>query len=223
MSSSAATYEENKTKHKRISSSKYWISNAIDEYVEGALSIYGNQYVIIDKRDSHVPSEVFTSKSTPKVYVVNNYPVHEKIQSYSNDIFSVIEEAKVLLTLRDDWDENGGLSTDKETFENATRFLMRYYDALSNLGHSLEKPFIDITVNGGISLKWENKKAQFYIIFNKGSKDYAYYYGESRNEQKPDKIKSGINVHSSEVDEFLLVWFKKHLSVYATSWNIIGG
>jgi hypothetical protein len=222
MSSSAITYRENKTKHKRITASKYRISNAIDEYEVGAKSIYSNQYVMIDRIASHVHSEVFTTKDSLRASVVTNYPVNKKTQSYTINILSAIEEAKVLLSLRDDWDENGGLSTDTKTFEHATNFLMRYNDALSNLDHTLEKPFIDITVNGGISLKWENKEAQFYILFNKGAKDYAYYYGESSNEQKPDKIKSGINLYSNEIDEFLLVWFKKYLCDDATTWKKIG-
>lgn len=122
-----------------------------------------------------------------------------------------IEEAKALLKYEDDWDDNGSLSTSNETFTFATSFLRKYADALACAHFSIDIPFIDITVDGGISLKWENDKAIFFIIFEKDATDFAYYYGENKNSKQPDKIKNGYKI-SDIVDDVLIAWMKKNIA-----------
>lgn len=136
----------------------------------------------------------------------------QKIQKRIDPIQEAIEEAKVLLDYQFDWDDNEGEPTDLKTLNTANTFLTSYSIALILSGSSLSVPYFDITPTGGISLKWENENAIFFIIFNKGNNDVAYFYGESKDESRPSKLKSGINP-TGKLDGILLAWMKDYLSI----------
>jgi hypothetical protein len=211
MSNLAEYYEKDKTGVLDCARGKYRIINCVDKYEVNDHEIE-NIYVPKFRRMGRLPVNTpvdFLSIKFPTLWQAHN-AWEDVIFNVKNDINSAIEEAKVLLTFQEDWDENGALPTDIETFDLASTFLQRFNLILAGGFFTLEKPFIDITNKGGISLKWENDRAEFYIIFNKLNKDFAYYYGESKNDDKPDKIKSGIDLHLTHVDEFLLFWFKKY-------------
>lgn len=131
-----------------------------------------------------------------------------------NRIQEVIDEAQILLSYKDDWDDNGAIATDNNTFEIASKTLLKISEKLIDSRYSIEVPFIDLTVNGGISLKWENDKAQLFIIFEKGETQFAYFYGECKNKELPSCYKSGIDLTRENVDSVLLAWIKENLSKY---------
>lgn len=142
---------------------------------------------------------------------IYNYSVKEPTSKLPESIENVIKEAQVLLTYDFDWDENEGEPTDSYTLEKATHFLELYSSKLLNEQKILEVPTIDIMPDGSISMKWDTKTAQFFIIFKKGDFKFSYYYGEKKDENLPSKIKDGIENFGS-INPILLIWMKEYLS-----------
>jgi hypothetical protein len=218
MSDTILLYVAEKTSKKESSRNKYRIFNCAIGYHEGfSEKTHFYQHKLKSRNSSDMFHPIFTLHQTafPTQLQAHN-AWNDIVFGEKNEIQLAIEEAKVLLTFQENWDENGALPTEKGTFKFASTFLSRIHNALANIDFILEVPFIDITNKGGISLKWENERAQFYIIFNNENANFAYYYGESKNEEKPDKIKSGIDLNTGQVDNFLLDWFKLYLCNYGT-------
>lgn len=131
-------------------------------------------------------------------------------------IVDQIEEAREILDYPLDWDEEGGLPTDKETFTEAVSFIVSYaLWVFENHDEIIIPPYIDIMKDGAVSVHWETDRAQLLIIFNKAEdfkpeeEKLAYFYAERKENNIPFKsaIKPG-----AEVDEFIGLWMKKNLT-----------
>lgn len=127
-----------------------------------------------------------------------------------------VEEAKEILDYPFDWDEEGALPTDKETFAAAASFTIEYALWIyENYQEIVASPYIDIMKNGAVSVHWETDEAQLLIIFNRaeefkpGEKKLAYFYAERKENKIP--FKSAIQPHAP-VDEFIGLWMKRNLT-----------
>jgi hypothetical protein len=86
-----------------------------------------------------------------------------------SEIKQAIVEAKDILYLKDDWDDEGADATDEETFLSAISFLVMYSKHLfKHHGAVIDTPFIDILRDGSIGILWDNPK---YAITNGGDVD----------------------------------------------------
>ena len=99
-----------------------------------------------------------------------------------------ISESKYLLELEEDWDDEGANVTTFETYKNAVDFVITSSKFLNNYNSKLEKPFIDITRDGSISVQWDTPKASFFIIFKKIIKSMP------TNMVKKKKLRLGLNI-----------------------------
>lgn len=127
-----------------------------------------------------------------------------------------IQEAKEILTYPSDWNDEGALSTDEETFKKAASFVIKYALWIYNKYNTIViTPYIDIMTDGSISVHWKKEEAQFLIIFNKkeafkqNEKELAYFYAEGRDNKIP--FKSAVDPYAP-VDEFIALWLEKNLT-----------
>lgn len=121
-----------------------------------------------------------------------------------------IEEAKVILDYEDDWDDEGAVATDVNTFTKAIDFVVQYSVFIYNSYKAiLKEPYIDILRDGTISVHWEaSKNNQMLIIFKKDEGEIAYYYAQQGDRKIP--LKSAI-IPGEQVDETLALWMMKYL------------
>jgi len=121
-----------------------------------------------------------------------------------------IEEAKVILDYEDDWDDEGAVATDVNTFTKAIDFVVQYSVFIYNSYKAiLKEPYIDILRDGTISVHWEaSKNNQMLIIFKKDEGEIAHYYAQQGDRKIP--LKSAI-IPGEQVDETLALWMMKYL------------
>lgn len=124
------------------------------------------------------------------------------------NIADSIKEAKQILEYEDNWDEEGAIETDLETFKKAVDFLTLYSIYLLKYG-TIDKPFIDIMRDGSVSIMWETEKATLLVIFKKGNKALSYLYGQPKDDTKQPFPYSVENV--SKIDEILALWMRQYL------------
>lgn len=127
-----------------------------------------------------------------------------------------VEEAKEILDYSFDWNEEGALPTDEETFAKAASFTIEYALWIyENYEEIIATPYIDIMKNGAVSVHWENDEAQLLIIFNRAEdfkreeEKLAYFYAERKENKIP--FKSAVKPNAA-VDEFIGLWMKKNLT-----------
>ena len=135
---------------------------------------------------------------------------HEFILPYNlGQISDAILESEYLLDLEEDWDDEGADSTNFETYKNAIDFVISSSKFLNTYSSKVEKPFIDITRDGSISVQWDTPKATFFIIFKKNNKEYAYYYGQEKETNIGFKYRLKL---SDKTDLITLSWMLQYLT-----------
>jgi hypothetical protein len=126
-------------------------------------------------------------------------------------IQKAIEDAQELLTYKDNWDDEGALSTDVKTLENATSFLKNYAIHLyGKYAALISDPSINIMKDGSVYLFWETAKGKLLIVFTKEKSDTAYFYGESKAEQSNIPWKGGALL-KKKTEDSLALWMKDYL------------
>ena len=122
-----------------------------------------------------------------------------------------IEEAKIILAYEDDWDDEGAIATDVDTFEKAINFIVQYsVFVYNNYSIILKEPYMDILRDGSVSIHWEAaKNTQLLIVFKKEEDELAYFYAEQGDRKIP--FKSAI-IPGEQVNETLALWMKNYLS-----------
>ena len=121
-----------------------------------------------------------------------------------------IEEARIILEYEDDWDDEGAIATEIDTFEKAVNFLVDYSTFVyKNYAVILKEPYIDILRDGSVSVHFEAaRNTQLLIVFKKEENELAYFYAEQGDRKIP--FKSAI-IPGEPVDETLASWMKNHL------------
>lgn len=134
-----------------------------------------------------------------------------QLPSALKNIADHIEEAKEILNYADDWDDEGAVATDSNTFAKAVSFIVDYSKYIyEQFDIILNVPYIDILRDGSVSVHWENnEKNQLLIIFKKADEELAFFYAEQSARKIP--FKSAI-IPGGPVDETLAIWMKNHLS-----------
>jgi|SRR5690554_2419067 len=137
----------------------------------------------------------------------------EKFELYSNLklIGDQIEDGAEILSRDENWDDDGALATDTETFLKAARFIVQYANHVHDKYHeTLTAPYIDILRDGAVSVHWEaENNAQLLVVFKKKENELAYFFAEQGERKIP--LKSAI-VPNDPVDETLALWMKNYLN-----------
>ncbi len=140
---------------------------------------------------------------TLKIKIENCLVIEVPTQLY--EIKEAIDEAAYILTLEEDWDDEGGMPVDKYTFIRAAMFLINYSVwLLENHRIFLSRPQIHPGPNASVDILW--RSANYRMLINVPSdvaKDVAFYGDDKKNGKS---IKS--NVSPEGVEEFLAIWLK---------------
>lgn len=128
-------------------------------------------------------------------------------QIHINPLENLIENAKSILNLPFDWNDEGALTIDETTFNNSTSFLKQYVNFISNyLNTEIKLPEINPCPDGSIDLEWHTDNAQLLINIrqDKEGNYTAFYYGDRHNNKMQIKGSTPVN----EFSEHLAVWMK---------------
>lgn len=125
-----------------------------------------------------------------------------------------IEDAKEILDYEFDWDDDQGMPTDIETFQNAINFVVDYSVRIFQTQNTiLSTPYIDIMKDGAISVHWETEKGQLFIIFDRNEtltrNGLAYFYAVNKLDGIP--FKSAIRLEDP-VKKHIAEWMEENLS-----------
>lgn len=185
------------------SGSVYEASERLDKSFFNQFS-YTTPVKVIKERSYIEPSKIAPKKVS---LLINEKSVEIPIDL--KHIADQIEEAKEVLDYEFDWDDNGAIPTDADTFGKAAFFVKDYALYLFQM-HSvvLTSPYIDILKDGAVSVHWETPNAQFLIVFKRDNDNLAYYFAKHKDNKIP--FKSAIEL-GKPVDEFLALWMKKNL------------
>jgi hypothetical protein len=128
----------------------------------------------------------------------------------SSDNFELtINESKELLTLVENWDEQGAKKPDSGAYKVAINFLRLFADEIFRKNRVfLLSPYIDVMPDGSIYLHWDLNHTKFLIIF-KRKEGIHYFYGEKNG----IPFKGGIDM-SQPIEEYshLMDWMKNNLT-----------
>lgn len=125
------------------------------------------------------------------------------IQLY--EIKKSIDDAKYMLDLEEDWDDEGGMPVDKNTFIRAIKFLINYSVwLLRNQSIFLVPPQIHPGPDGSIDILWRTKNYRMLINVLPNPERQFEYYGDDKKDGNSIKGK----VPSNGVQEFLALWLK---------------
>jgi len=121
-----------------------------------------------------------------------------------------IEEGKEILQYEDDWDNEGAVATDSNTFLKAAKFVIQYsVHIYKDSSVILTTPYMDILRDGSVSVYWESAKSnQLLVIFNKRKDEPAVFYAEQGDRKIPLK---GAIIPDEAIDESLAIWMKNYL------------
>ena len=119
------------------------------------------------KTDSDRFKSSSESHDTPTVAItINN--LEWQLPVLLKALADQIEDAKEILDCEFDWDDDQGMPTDIETFQNAINFVVDYSVRIFQTQNTiLSTPYIDIMKDGAISVHWETEKGQLFIIFDR--------------------------------------------------------
>ena len=123
----------------------------------------------------------------------------------NDSILKVIDESKSLLSLGDNWDEEGALAIPKDIWNRAINFLKNYSEyILHDKATIIKAPQINPCRDGSIDMSWRTPKARMLINFKNDGSDLAHYYGDYYN--SINSIKGYVK--TDEIQEFLATWMK---------------
>lgn len=105
-----------------------------------------------------------------------------------SSIVSSLKFAEKILTLEDNWDNNGAEKISSDTWLAAVSFLVKYSETVyTNGGLIIDAPNIYPSASGSIDIDWETETYGLLINIAKGGK-VATYYGDDKLEQKTEGI-----------------------------------
>jgi hypothetical protein len=115
-----------------------------------------------------------------------------------------ISNAQSILTLKDNWDDEGARQIHKNIYDNAIIFLKKYsLFILNDLETVIAAPEINPVKDGSIDLEWHTPHARMLInIKNNG---VIAYYGDNYNDLNSIKGK----IVAEPIQKFLAVWMRK--------------
>jgi hypothetical protein len=97
-----------------------------------------------------------------------------------SNVLRVIEDSRKILSLPEDWDDEGGARITEETWNRATEYLRRHAQALySRQGVRIPAPRILPDPSGGIDLHWKTEKRELLVNIPAPIAEPASFYGDA--------------------------------------------
>lgn len=125
-------------------------------------------------------------------------------------LVKALVDSQNLLTLPNDWDDEGASATDFPTLKKAVDFIVKYSEYILKTPRDIviDTPDIDILRDGSISVNWETDKGSFLIIFKRGEHEFTYLYGKDRETKRtfPYAIKN-----DQSIDQITALWMSQYL------------
>ena len=169
------------------------------------------------KFSKNIPKSKFNSCYEPyfKIVVkIQNVPIQISDHHFSlpvslNHIAGAISKSQAILSLDNDWDDDGADATNLSTYLKAINFVVNYSKFIfESLRVVIDYPDIDILRDGSIGVFWETKKATFLIIFKKNVNRYSYLFGNNKIDGIP--FKYAID-NQGIIDEITAKWMSQNL------------
>jgi hypothetical protein len=122
------------------------------------------------------------------------------------NIAFAIENARPILDLDEDWNNNNAKRIEETTWNNAVIFLIEYSKYILNeFGCIIKSPEINPSSNGSIDLVWRTKNARLLINFKPTNNQVmCSYYGDLFNDLQPIK---GV-IADRTIQKHLAFWMK---------------
>jgi hypothetical protein len=175
---------------------------------------YHSNYYSLNKFNKH---DYLGEYHIDHLFTESNYNISYKVTDFEYEIpiqlkkiIDEIERSRYILDLEDDWDDEGAIATNIETFNKAIKFILDYSLHIFKIGKLIETPKIDILRDGSVSVNWETHKASFLIIFKITNAKYSYYYGETKIDNIPFKL--AISNGNKNIDEITALWMSENLA-----------
>lgn len=123
-----------------------------------------------------------------------------------DNIYQSINESKKLLSLNDDWDDNGALACREFIYDRAIYMLVLYSQSvLKTYNIKIFSPEINLGRDGSIDLQWRNEKIILLINIQNSENIDVHYYGEDYSSKT---ILKGF-IESSMLNKDLIYWMQK--------------
>lgn len=113
------------------------------------------------------------------------------------DIYHEIEESKYILDFDDNWDGEGSIHYEVDTWQRAVQFLTKYSVwAFDKMSLQIPVPKIHPGPDGSIDILWKSSK--YRLLINLHPENMASFYGDDYNFEKikgtfdPSKINQGL-------------------------------
>ena len=114
----------------------------------------------------------------------------------------VIESARWIVGLPDNWDEEGSIGYSKETFERVEQFVLRHASlGAETWGRCFTPPQIAPADHGSIDILWETESMQLLVNVPTDPTERISFYGEDQNR---GTFSGQIAPHAARAD--LVAW-----------------
>jgi hypothetical protein len=128
----------------------------------------------------------------------------KKMPTQLKHIEQSIDEARFILALKENWDDNGAYKIQKNVFTTAQSLLEKYALFIANdLETIITAPDISPVKDGSIDLEWRTPHARMLVNVKPNGK--IAYYGDNYNDLNSIKGKIGVD----PIQKFLAVWMTK--------------
>lgn len=127
------------------------------------------------------------------------------IEDLTRPIEEAIEASRFILSLEENWDEEGSPGYAEATWQRATQFvrdIAKQY--INDSKERIEPPKITPGPEGSIDIRWRAEKRTLLINFSAGENEPADFFGSDRGE---DTIKGTLDISSQNL--WLLLWLTR--------------
>jgi hypothetical protein len=131
----------------------------------------------------------------------------EAVKEWIAQVEEAIESSRFILRLEENWDEEGSLGYDKDTWERATHFVRDITTQyLTNYKVQIDPPKITPGPDGSIDVRWKTQKRTLLINFPADGEKPADFFGSDRG---TDTIKGTLDLSSPSPNQWLLMWLMR--------------
>jgi hypothetical protein len=128
------------------------------------------------------------------------------VPSVINDLRSAIQDSRVLLTLEDNWDDEGSPGYSDSTWHRAESFLIQNAIHLWRR-HKMcfDAPKIQPGPSGSLDLHWRTRHRELLINVPANPEEPISYYGDNKDDGTLDAVR-GKRLDSSSDAEWIFLW-----------------
>lgn len=158
----------------------------------------------------HLRAKVQSRSTRPSVIRSGRLTISRlSIPAALSDLRNTIEESRAILTLKDDWDEEGSPRYSESTWNRAQSFLMK--NALQlwrRRKMCFDAPKIQPGPSGSIDLHWRTPNRELLINIPANPEEAISYYGDNKDDETENAVR-GKNLDSSSDTEWIFLWLMK--------------